>query len=178
MSELNYIRTKNCTCCSVRLDRTTRRDIRRVNQNNVELFNTVKPIILSNKRKTIDNNVVNVGDYVCGGCINFSKRFKPDQANPIETLRAQLYPTLPDINEDPHEFPVSTNTVPSQPSLFAATTSTASSSNVDIDDDQIDQVTLKIPRTINSSKNCFICHYAKVPAIMTAVTLLLIVIIQ
>ena len=55
MSELGNLRLKNCACCSIRLDKSKRSHVRRINDNDLlNKLNTVKPIILSNKRKVSD----------------------------------------------------------------------------------------------------------------------------
>jgi hypothetical protein len=81
MSELRYLSLKNCACCSVRLDRTVKRNIKRVNESNLHLMNTVKPIILNNKRKTTDDVQINVGDLICGACRVYAKKFKTNNSS-------------------------------------------------------------------------------------------------
>jgi hypothetical protein len=161
MSEIAKLRLKRCVCCSIRLDTSKRRDVRRVNKSKLlNKLNTVKPIIQRKKGKEIDTNIISITDIVCGACRCFANKYKSNVNNNLN----QLYPTLPVMPSMASSYHTSSPYASSsQASLFAATTSTASTSHVDIDDDQIDQVILykKIPRTIKSSKNCFICHKSK-----------------
>jgi hypothetical protein len=77
MAEFSYLSLKKCACCSLRMDKLPRRDVRRVKENDlVDLLNTVKPIVLTNKRKAMDSTQINIGDFVCNNCRNFAKRFK------------------------------------------------------------------------------------------------------
>jgi hypothetical protein len=102
MSELNYIKLKNCSCCSARFDRCPRRDIRRVSENDVVTFNTVKLIILTNKRKLLDTNIINVGDYVCGSCRSYAKKYKTDNAHSMDTIASQ-HSDNNILDEDDHD---------------------------------------------------------------------------
>ncbi len=76
MSQLSYIRYKYCACCSVRLDKTKKVNLRRATEYDVATLNTAKTITPTNKRKVIDNISINVGDYLCGYCKNYAQKLK------------------------------------------------------------------------------------------------------
>jgi hypothetical protein len=164
MSQLTFLRYKYCACCDIRLDQTKKIHLRRVNESEVSAINTAKPIILSNKRKAIDTTLIKVGDYICANCRQYSKKFKPDSAGSINTLASQLYPTLPNIDEEPTISPSTTYTLTTTastsyntrastsalntPSTSYNTKASSGTSSMEFADDEINHVTLKIPRTI------------------------------
>ena len=93
MSEFSVFRTTNCTCCLKRLDKTKQANVRRVNDNNfLNKLNTVKPIILTNKRKQNDITLINIGDIVCGLCRSYANNYKLDNVTNV----FHLYPSLND----------------------------------------------------------------------------------
>src|SRR5689334_6340757 len=102
MESLKYLRTRNCACCLKRLDQVPKRDVRRVKECDlVNNLNTVKPIILTNKRKEFDQVEVKLGDLVCGGCMAHAKRLKnnTNTSTYVETVTSNIYPVLPIITE-------------------------------------------------------------------------------
>ena len=65
MENFGNLKLKNCACCGKRLDTVPKRDVRRVNESDLlNNINTVKPIILTNKRKVIDQVQVKIGDLI------------------------------------------------------------------------------------------------------------------
>ena len=71
MENFGNLREKYCACCSKRLDKIPRRDVRRISDSSLlNNLNTVTPIILTNKQKIIDQTIINIGDLICGS-INF-----------------------------------------------------------------------------------------------------------
>jgi hypothetical protein len=50
MESKTYLSAKNCACCTIRLDKLPKRDVRRVSESDLNTLNTVKPIILTNKK--------------------------------------------------------------------------------------------------------------------------------
>jgi hypothetical protein len=121
--------------------------------------------------------LIKVGDYICANCRQYSKKFKTDSAGSINTFASQLYPTLPNIDEEPTISPSTTYTLTTTastsyntrastsalntPSTSYNTKASSGTSSMEIADDEINHVTLKIPRTIKSSKNCIICNKSK-----------------
>jgi hypothetical protein len=68
-SKLKYLSTKNCACCSVRLDRTYKRGLTTLRDDEIiNALNSVKNKILTEKKKTINNTLIKKGDIVCGSC--------------------------------------------------------------------------------------------------------------
>ena len=56
MENFGNLREKYCACCSKRLDKIPRRDVRRISDSSLlNNLNTVRPIILTNKKKIIEN---------------------------------------------------------------------------------------------------------------------------
>src|SRR5882724_6505421 len=177
MSQLPILRYKYCACCSVRLDKVIKRDVRRVNENDlVTKLNTVKPIILTNKRKLMDSTLINKGDLICGVCRNFAKRFKCDNTSNVNVSlpsTTNMYPSLLSLNS-PDNSSTSHSTLPIA-STSTATTSLPSSSHASSantrssrlyplspgsssDESDSGEVTLKIPRSMRANKNCIICN--------------------
>ena len=77
MENFGNLKLKSCACCGERLDTVPKRDVRRVNESDLlNNINTVKPIILTNKRKVIDQVQAKIGDLICGGCRSYAKKFK------------------------------------------------------------------------------------------------------
>jgi len=76
MSSKVHLKDKHCTCCNIRLDKVKKAAFHAVSsQHLVEKLNSAKSTILVNKKKPIDNNVIQTGDFVCESCIAFSNRF-------------------------------------------------------------------------------------------------------
>ena len=76
METFQHLESKICACCLSRLDKVPKRDIRRVNECDlVNNLNTFRPDILTKKRKEIDQNEVKLGDWICGRCMSYAKKF-------------------------------------------------------------------------------------------------------
>ena len=176
---LKYFRNKSCACCSIRFDKLPRRSVTRV-QDDIDFINklnTVKPIILSNKRKLNDFMEIKKNDLICASCRLYTKKFKSDN---VQINSSNIYPSL-----DMSSVEIAMNQVHSYSSYSAMplpSTSTASTShsstqtvynilpstsrratptlNEYYDDNigKIETMTLKIPRSIINNKNCIICN--------------------
>ena len=125
MESKSYLRAKNCSCCLIRLDIIPKRDVRRISDNNLlNTLNTVKPIILTNKRKEIDQTRINIDDFICGNCIHYAKKFKKDNDVPI--ISTSIYPSLICVSEASTSQPST-----SQPSTLQSSTADDSDSDID-----------------------------------------------
>ena len=77
MASFGNLKLKNCACCSKRLGNVPKRGIRRVNINDsLDILNTVKPIVLTKKKKVYDQVQIKIGDLLCGTCRSYAKNYK------------------------------------------------------------------------------------------------------
>lgn len=76
MDSFRYLKLKNCACFAKRLDQVPKRGIRRVNINDsLDILNTVKPIILTNKKKVYDQVQIKIRDLLCGTCRSYANNY-------------------------------------------------------------------------------------------------------
>ena len=148
MSNFGNLKLKNCSVCRTRLDYVPKRGIRRISDiEMVNKLNTVKPIILTNKRKEVTNEQVSPGDLVCNGCRQFAMKYEDKTPK-----TPNIYPSLPSTSAVGDNIQSTSQEDSSQlPSAFES---------MDIDDNII-QMTLKIPRTAAFYKNCVVCGEKK-----------------
>jgi hypothetical protein len=153
MSELMYMRYKNCACCGVRLDTSKLRDIRKIKDNDAAFkFNTVKPLILSAKNRAFNNDNVKTNDFVCGYCRRFADHHFRQTLSPAAT---SIYPSLPIST---HDTPTTSNENVHNIVIDPPMPSTSSGI---ADQDNIQKIKVNIPRAINSN-NCIICKKVKI----------------
>jgi hypothetical protein len=131
MSELTYLRHKNCGCCGKRLDKLSKSNLRRVNDNaTLEKLKYVKTIRYPNS-----DYIIKIGDIVCGGCRKYAN--SQDTSFPPE-YSLESGPSKSHVEHDIQQMDID-----NEPYV------------------EINEISIGIPRAIASTKSCVICRKTK-----------------
>jgi hypothetical protein len=157
MSEFQYLSTKSCACCSVRLDtvmkRDVKRDVKRIYQDDlIQSLNSAKNKILTMKNRPINDTIINQGDLICGSCRSYANKYKSELMS--------TNTSTPNISQTGATRQVWRQTTQPPDPTLPSTSSTTLVHQWD-QPNQSDTITVNIPRATNVTTNCIVCKSTK-----------------